>query len=71
MAPDYGLNGNVGHTIMEKDEQYRHYVKVIFGTDNTRNCYLIHLLNDNHYDQKSKRYVWLILMGLIETWDII
>jgi len=56
---------------MEKDEQYRYYVKAIFGTDHTRNCFLTHLSKDSSYGQRSKRYVWLIVMGLMETWDII
>jgi len=70
MATSYGLNGNVENNIMEKDEQYKHYVKTVFGTDYTRNCYLTQLLKTSPLDQKSKRYVWLVLMGLMETWDI-
>ena len=54
---------------MDKDEQYRHYTAVLFIT--TRKSYFKMVSRDSDYSKETRRHVWLLLMGLIETWDII
>lgn len=56
---------------MDKDEQYRYYAAVLFSEATTREYYFEHTAAGSDYSKRTKHCVWLCLMGLMETWDII
>lgn len=58
-------------SIMDKDEQYKYYAEVIFSEASTREYYFEHTAADSGYSERTKHCVWLCLMGLMETWDMI
>ncbi len=64
-----GSNRNMGHSIMT-DENYRQIIE----TEIDFTAYHLFILDrpiQTAYPDCKKWSSWLILMGLIETWDII
>lgn len=56
---------------MDKDEQYRYYAAVLFSEATTREYYFEYTAVGSDYSERAKHCVWLCLMGLMETWDMI
>ena len=73
MAITYGFNRDMGYNIvnteMDKDEQYRYYTAMLFVT--AREGYFKMAARDSGFSKETRHHIWLCLMGLMETWDII
>ena len=64
MAPSYGPNRNVGHS-MTKDSEYRWIAET-----NTLNREWLKSFLERPNDSNLKHLAWLRCIGLVETWDL-
>lgn len=63
MAAAYGLNGNVGHD-MNNEDTYRELVRITAEhQEHFANYVMKHSIEEH-----KKRLIWLLLVGLIDTW---
>jgi len=68
MVDNDGISGNVVYSMTDK--QYRHHVEEMFYYKDSRTRMAI-LASDNSHGSNFRYRVWLQVMGLIETWDVI
>lgn len=66
MVNSYGLDGNVGHEMTDKE--YRELVK---SKVDFNNYYASRLAQSSDNIHIPKQAIWLHVMGLMETWDMI
>lgn len=64
-----GFNGNMGHSKMTKEQEYRYLVNELNIYEHAKQYY-IHRLTSRDISKSQKHDTWLYLTGLIETWDI-
>ncbi|KKL04962.1 hypothetical protein LCGC14_2610820 [marine sediment metagenome] len=69
MATAHRFNGNIGPNRMS-DEQYRQHIEKMFCCETGRKR-AVWLASDDNRGFDFSRRVWLQVMGLMETWDII
>ncbi len=69
MVTAYGFNGNGRYDLMT-DEQYRKHVEWMFYYKDSVTRMAI-LASSNEHGLGFRYRVWLQVMGLIETWDMI
>jgi len=71
MVTNYGFIRNTGYSIiMNSDAQYRYYAETVFKDDHIRKYYIDMYFTDPS-NKRTKLCIWLCLIGLYETWDII
>ena len=68
MVTSYGFSRNMANEMT--DEQYRHHVEQMFYYKDDRTRMAI-LASNNVHGLGFRYRVWLQVMGLIETWDVI
>lgn len=71
MATSYGFNRNTSYEKMnDKNAMYRCIARTMFRTERVRKLH-VERLSCEDYPERSKLWIWLNFMGLIETWDMI
>jgi len=54
----------------DKNAMYRCIARTMFRTERVRKLH-VERLSCEDYPERSKLWIWLNFMGLIETWDMI
>lgn len=66
MVASYRLNRNVGDE-MDREEEYRRHAEL----ESKYTLYNMNVIKYQNLNQRHKRLIWLLTIGLIETWDMV